>query len=373
MIAIERHERVAPLADEWDALADRRRAAPFLRPGWVAAWANAFAPRRLDVLAARRDGRLAGVVAVVDGPLGATRSATNAHTPDFDVLAEDAAVAQALVEALYEARPRSIGLSCLDPAAAGCAAALQAARAARYRVIARVVLRSPCVTVDGDHDAYLRSRRRGFVADLRRRRRRLGEEGEVALAACDGGEQAGRLLDELLALEAAGWKAGRGTAIAARASTRRFYEATTAWAAARGIVRLLVLRLDGRPLAALLGLQDGGVHYLLKGGFDPAYARFSPGQLVLGEAIARAFADGLARVELGGGTEAYKLQWADIVRERVGVHAFAPTVAGSVGWALARGRPLARRAGLDRVLRPLRDRALATSEVMRRPGRSGEC
>jgi CelD/BcsL family acetyltransferase involved in cellulose biosynthesis len=111
------------------------------------------------------------------------------------------------------------------------------------------------------------------------------------------------------------------------------------------------------------------VHYLLKGGFDPLYARYSPGQLVLAQEIERAFADGLRRVELGGGADPYKLQWADAVRELVGVAAFAPSAAGSLGWiAVARGRPLAQRAGLDRALRPVRDRALAASEIMRRGG-----
>jgi CelD/BcsL family acetyltransferase involved in cellulose biosynthesis len=191
----------------------------------------------------------------------------------------------------------------------------------------------------------------------------------VTFEACTGGPRAGPLLDELLTLEAAGWKAARGTAIAARASTHRFYAAVTAWAAERGTLRLLALRLAGRPLAALLGVQEDGVLYLLKGGFDPACARFSPGQLVLAHAIERAFADGLRRVELGGGPDPYKLRWADAVHDLVGVSAFAPSAAGSLGWiAVARGRPLAQRAGVDRALRPVRDRALAASELMRRGG-----
>ena len=368
MIAIERHGRTESLAAEWEALADRAGATPFARAGWVAVWAAAFAPRRLEILAARRDGRLAGLLAVARGR-GGTRSAANAHTPHFEILAEDPVVARMLVDELYAERPRSVALAYLDPSAAGWTAALAGARAARYRTATRVVLRSPYVTVAGEHEAYLRSRRRGFLADLRRRRRRLAECGAVTFEACEGGPLSGPLLDELLVLEAAGWKAARGTAIAGRASTRRFYTAVTAWAAARGTLRLLVLRLDGRPLAALLGVQEDGVHYLLKGGFDPQYARYSPGQLVLAEAIERGFADGLRRIELGGGADPYKLQWADAVRELVGVTAFAPSAAGSLGWiAVARGRPLAQRAGVDRALRPVRDRALAASEFVLRSG-----
>jgi CelD/BcsL family acetyltransferase involved in cellulose biosynthesis len=368
VIAIERHARTELLAAEWDALADRAGASPFARPGWVAAWAAAFAPRRLEVLAARRDGRLEGVLAVRRGGAG-MRAAANAHTPHFEVLGSDTVVVRRLVDELYAQRPRSVTLAYLDPTAPGWAAALAGGRAAGYRLATRVVVRSPCVTVVGEHDAYLRTRRRSFLADLRRRRRRLEESGAVTFEACAGGQRAGPLLEELLALEAAGWKAARGTAIAARASTQRFYAAVTAWAAARGTLRLLALRVAGRPLAALLGVEEDGVLYLLKGGFDPVYARYSPGQLVLAKTIERAFADGLRRVELGAGADPYKLQWADAVHDLVGMSAFAPSAAGSLGWiAVARGRPLAQRAGVDRALRPVRDRVLAASELMRRGG-----
>lgn len=368
MVVIEHHAGTELLAAEWDALADRAGATPFARPGWFAAWGRAFAPRRLEVLAARRDGQLAGVLALTRGPAG-TRSAANAHTPHFEILGRDAPVLRLLVDELYAGRPRSVTLAYLDPAAPAWAAALAGAGAAGYRRATRAALRVPCVTVAGEHETYRRGRRRGFLADLRRRRRRLAECGAVTFEACEGEPRSGPLLEELLVLEAAGWKAARGTAIAGRASTRRFYAAVTAWAAARGTLRLLVLRLDGRPLAALLGVQEDGVHYLLKGGFDPQYARYSPGQLVLAQTIERGFADGLRRIELGGGADAYKLQWADTVRDLVAMSAFAPSAVGSLRWiAVARGRPLAQRAGVDRALRPVRDRALAASEIVLRSG-----
>jgi CelD/BcsL family acetyltransferase involved in cellulose biosynthesis len=364
VIAIEHHAAVRPLAPEWDELADRLDAAPFSRPGWVAAWVGAFGGGRLDVIAARREGRLSGVFPVVRRAAG-VRSAANAHTPSADVLAEDDGVARALVVAAYAGHPRSVTLAYLDRAGMSPSLAREAAAASGYRLAERVMVRAPYLDIEGDHEAYLRARPR-FARDLGRRRRRLSELGVVAFDAD------GATLAELLALEAAGWKAARGTAIAARPSTRRFYADVTAWAEARGSLRLFALRLDGRPLAALLGLEEAGVLHLLKGAFDPAQASVSPGQLALGEAIANAFSVRLRRVELGGGAEPYKLAWTHTVHERVGVVAFAPGLSGRLGWAVeAHGLPLARRAGLDRVLRPGRDRMLVALDRVRTLGRPG--
>jgi CelD/BcsL family acetyltransferase involved in cellulose biosynthesis len=358
VIAIEHHAAVGPLALEWDELADRMCTPPFSRPGWIAAWVAAFGGGQADVITARREGRLAGVFPVVRRAAG-VRSAANAHTPSADLVAEDDAVARALIGAAYAGHPRTVTVAYLDPAGRLPSLARDAAAAVGYRVAKRVMLRAPYLDIEGDHEAYLRARRR-FSADLRRRRRRLSEQGEVAF------DVEGATLGELLALEAAGWKAARGTAIAARPSTRRFYADVTAWAQARGSLRLFALRLDGRPLAALLGLEEAGVLHLLKGAFDPAHGSFSPGQLALGEAIASAFSARLRRVEFGGGAEPYKLAWTHTVHERVGVHAFAPGIRGRLGWTVeAHGRPFARRVGLDRVLRPGRDRLLVVLDRAR--------
>ena len=363
VIAIEHHGEVGSLAAEWDELADRMRAPPFSRPGWIAAWAGAFGGGRVDVIAARRSERLSGVFPVVRRA-ARVRSAANAHTPSADLLAEDDVVARALVVAAYAGNPRAVTLAYLDRSGMSAALAREAGLAAGYRLAERVMLRAPYLDIEGEHEAYLKGRRR-FAGDLRRRRRRLSELGVVTF------DVDGATLDELLALEAAGWKAARGTAITARPSTRRFYADVAAWADARGSLRLFALRLDGRPLAALLGLEEAGVLHLLKGGFDPTHAVFSPGQLALGEAIARAFSARLRRVELGGGAEPYKLAWTDTMHERVGVVAFAPGLSGRLGWAMeAKGRSLAEHAGLDRVLRPGRDRVLVALDRARTLGRA---
>src|ERR1700720_145453 len=68
-----------PLASEWDELAERAGASPFLRPGWVAAWWLAFGTGNMEIRTVTRDGRPAAVLPVARRH-GALRSVTNDHT-----------------------------------------------------------------------------------------------------------------------------------------------------------------------------------------------------------------------------------------------------------------------------------------------------
>ena len=126
---------------------------------------------------------------------------------------------------------------------------------------------------------------------------------------------------------------------------RRFYTEVARWAAASGRLRLIFLRVDGRPVAFHLALEDGRTYFPLKGGFDPAFRAQSPGRLLIHATLERAFAIGLRRYEFLGGGDAYKLRWATEAYDRVLFHAFAPGPVGRARWvAFAHGRPMAKRA-----------------------------
>jgi len=338
---------------EWDALADECGAAPFLRPGWISAWQATFAGGAPEVLTARRDGRLTGVLPLVR-VMGVWRSPTNAHTPAFAPLAEDAAALHALAEALLARAPAVVSIAFLDRSDPALEALRASARRAGYAVGLRAIHASPVLAVD-DVRAWEAARPRRALADLRRRRRRLEDLGRTAFA--DTGTAAA--LDDVLALERLGWKAEQGTAILDSAPLSAFYRRVAAWAQARGELRVGVLRLDGRPIAALLGLEAAGALHLLKAGYDPAFARLSPGQLLLEDVLRAALARGVRVVEFHGADEPYKRIWTTAVRRRVALEAFAPNAAGQVARVAARhGRPLVRRA---RDLAPSHRRRLMTS------------
>src|SRR4028119_457958 len=141
-----------------------------------------------------------------------------------------------------------------------------------------------------------------------------------------------------------------GTSINAHPSTRRFYTEVAHWAAERGKLRLAFLRLDGQPLAFDFCLECRKIHYMLKTGYDPAYARFSPGKVLRHLMLARAFSEGLAVYDFGGLAEPYKQKYTDAYRELRSLRMFAPTPLGFLDRkAFEYGRPAYERAkGLAR-------------------------
>lgn len=326
------------IAEEWDHLADHRGASPFLRPGWIDAWWRAFGTGELEVRTVRHDGRLTGVLPLVRRR-SELRSPTNFHTPEFGPLAEDSVAAAALAEGAFSGRERRVALSFLDSGRPGVAQCRASAQDTGRWIAIRHQQSSPYVAVEGGWTAYQDQLGRGRRADLRRCQRRLEEEGKVEHTI---DTDVGRL-DEFLRVELAGWKGDRGTAVAARPQTERFYRDIASWAAGRGTLRLEAFRVDGRAIAVLYCIEDGNVKYALKSGYDPAYRRTSPGRLLLHRTVAAAFATGLTSVEMLGDSSPYKLEWATGVRERVAVEAFTRSLTGTLHWGTTRyGRPLIR-------------------------------
>jgi CelD/BcsL family acetyltransferase involved in cellulose biosynthesis len=355
-LRVEVHGSVGAVADEWERLADAAKAAPFQRPGWMRAWWEAFGSGRLEIVTLR-DGPGGPLVALIalHQRLGRSLSASNWHTPEFGMVAADQDAAAALAATLFERRPFELSLAFVDGSAPELEPYRAAATAARYRVLERTLERSPYVTTTGTWEAFARERlSRNRRSQLGRARRRLEREGKVELELADGSERLEELLTEAFRVEASGWKAAEGTAIASRPETLRFYQEIARWAAGQGWLRIAFLRLDGRALATMLLLETGGVLYYLKGGYDPVFERFSPGVVLLGSVIEHAFGSGIERVELLGGDERYKLAFTSDVQDKRRFQAFAPTPLGLLSRsAFSYGRPVARRA-LD-IARRARD------------------
>jgi CelD/BcsL family acetyltransferase involved in cellulose biosynthesis len=146
--------------------------------------------------------------------------------------------------------------------------------------------------VSGSFDAW-------FMANFDHKRRkefkrlksRLAEQGTLSLDILAAGDSLAPHLVAFLTLEASGWKGRRGTAVLNNAHAAAGLDAGLAAMHAQNRVRFWTLRLNGEPLASLFALVDGGEAVLGKMGYDEAFAKYSPGVLLIIEATKCLFAE----------------------------------------------------------------------------------
>jgi CelD/BcsL family acetyltransferase involved in cellulose biosynthesis len=112
------------------------------------------------------------------------------------------------------------------------------------------------------------------------------------------------MLGDLFRLHAARWN-GRGVL----RGLESFHAEVALGFLREGMLRLTVLRLDGRAIAAVYAFATRGRTWFYLSGFDPRFERLSPGTVAVGTAIDVAAAEGHASFDFLRGAEPYKYWW----------------------------------------------------------------
>jgi CelD/BcsL family acetyltransferase involved in cellulose biosynthesis len=123
------------------------------------------------------------------------------------------------------------------------------------------------------------------------------------------GDAVENTLETLFALHAARPQASGHHGVLADPAVQRFHHAVARAADACGTLRLIRLSIGGETAGVLYGFTTpaGACYYI--GGMNPAMTDFSPGVLLIREAIRRAIDEGAAEFDFLAGREAYKYQW----------------------------------------------------------------
>ena len=147
---------------------------------------------------------------------------------------------------------------------------------------------APRIVVDGTWDAYYRIAQQQAPRDGGQRRAAAdGARRRWSSTSTAAGPSWRRALDAFYRLEASGWKGAEGSAIACDRGLRGFYDRLADEAAARGRLRLFLLRagdqVDGRRLRPRARRRI----YMLKTGYDRRGPGASPGQVLRKHVLAR--------------------------------------------------------------------------------------
>jgi CelD/BcsL family acetyltransferase involved in cellulose biosynthesis/glycosyltransferase involved in cell wall biosynthesis len=299
------------LRDEWQALWEgTARATIFQSPAWLLAYATHLFDGELRVLTFRQGARLVGLAPFFVWRDGETRmlSLLGAGHSDYQdlLLAPDSEVgcraalgtwlADAKLWDRIEWSELVEGSPLLDPALA---------TGRRDRVLPQEVC--PALSLEAP-DPVPPSMRKSVEYARRRARREAGLRVEEATAA-----NLDRLLATLEALHAIRWPQRT-----AQAPVRAFHRQVAEQLLGQQRLLLFTVELAGEPAAVLQGFRDPGATRYYRGGFDPRFARFSPGLLAVGHAIDSAMACGSRLFDFLRGAEPYKYRWG--ARDRTRLH-----------------------------------------------------
>jgi len=325
------------LRAEWnELLEDSASKSVFLSHEWLFTWWRRLAEgRRLWILTARENGRLAGVLPLALRPAQLARMTppllefigSGVIGSDYlDVIVRrgmETEVCGAFAERLERERTM-LQLSQIRRGA--CTAALLAERLqdlgwtvhdARINVCPYIPLEGR--TWENVLAALGPSQRYNF----QRRLKNLSAMSGFSVAQASTAAEATQFLDALIRLHRDRWES-RGVPSEAfqTESVCAFHREFILLALERNWLRLMTIWVEGRPAAALYGLAYGGVFSFYQSGFDPHYSKWSLGLVMMGLAIRSALEQGCVEYDLLHGGEAYKFHWARETRELGRLEAF---------------------------------------------------
>jgi CelD/BcsL family acetyltransferase involved in cellulose biosynthesis len=143
------------------------------------------------------------------------------------------------------------------------------------------------------------------------------------------GEQLPDALEAGLQLEAAAWKGAAGTAISSDPDVSRFYSALALRAADRGWMQLHFLRAGSQRVAFDFSLSYRNRIHLLKMGYDPDYAPYSPSNLLVCTLLQDMFQrEDIREYDFLGESGEWKLQWTGLSQPHYWLFVFSSTFKG---------------------------------------------
>jgi CelD/BcsL family acetyltransferase involved in cellulose biosynthesis len=136
-------------------------------------------------------------------------------------------------------------------------------------------------------DEYLKRLPQKMLREQRRRLKRLEELGPVAFERLAPDAEPGRWIDELIALEQAGWKGREGVAAACEPHVEALVRNLLVESHSTGRLDMRRLRLGEKTISMLAHIETGRTAVSFKIAYDEAYARYAPGVLLQMDYLAR--------------------------------------------------------------------------------------
>jgi len=341
---IDDSSRFAELRLEWaDLLESSSSQCLFLTWEWLHTWWQHLASgRRLSILAVRCGSKLTALAPFgVRPPSLSCRRLFPVHEflgsgnvgsdyLDFIVRRGCEPEAQQALASYLAGKRRMLDWTQLKRGSSFAGEVASTLREKGWRVAEAKTNTCPFIFLTGESwESYLATLGAEHRYNFNRKWKRINREYVVEFEQVRTEEQCRESIGLVMMLHNLRWRDRGGSDAFHTRSLVRFHQEFSQVALARGWLRLYVLRLNGKPAAALYGFLYDRTFYFYQSGFDATYDKNSVGLVTMGLAIQRAIEEGAQEFDLLHGDEGYKSHWSNGSRELGRLELYPP---GSLGW-----------------------------------------
>ncbi len=317
-------EGLCAIETEWRELWLRcPDATPFQSPDWLIPWWVHLGSGELRVLAATAGGRLYGLAPLFASPQGKLALLGEGVSDYLDILLDPECSASS--EGFFT------HICSLANAYPGCSwsslkegsilvTALCCTGSARAAVGADSVC--PVVTLPGSFQELMDAAPAALARNYRRGLRMLSAGGQYSIGYATR-DSFGEYLDAFFALHASRWNERGQPGVLAGEGVRGFHRCAAVRLLTGKCLRLYGLKFRGQIRSVAYTLFHRDTVYLYLGAFDPLFKKFSPGTVVIGEALRDAVHEGKKEFDFLRGAEDYKYSWGAVDRQTYAISFFA--------------------------------------------------
>lgn len=310
---LRRARELSEIQHEWDALAESA-SSPLTRFEWVYAAAQTFSSSDdLLVVTVWRSDRLvaaAPLVLTTDGAIRRVQGLGHELFEPSGFLFRNPGDVKPIFDAVAGERV-PLAIRGVPAAGAETTAFFGQRRFRALRLKPRRASATASISIPGEREAKLVSS--GRMSSVRRKWRAAKEIGSVTTDFISPSpSQVSGLLHRLIEVEARSWKGRAGTALRSTPRLVEFYETYGHEAARRGMLRFGFLRIGDACVAARMDIEWAAGRWELKIGYDEQFARVSPGELLLMEALRDAQSRGLTTLHFLGAYEPWQERWGAV-------------------------------------------------------------
>ncbi len=169
-----------------------------------------------------------------------------------------------------------------------------------------------------------------FRKTLRNVVNRMAKSGRATVKTYEGKGGAAEAIEKLFSVSEASWKVAEGIAITSSVQRMKFFKALAEGALSAEGVRIVILEVDGKPIASETQIVDGGVVYALRSDYDERYAESSPGSFLQVEVLKSLFESPYKEYNFGVGLNPYKSRWSETRHRLLRFRIYNQTLRGRV-------------------------------------------